>query len=103
MKMKLLKDLRRRLPWLNAYTVVAAIFFVVTFVTGDSSLYHRFTYDRKIRRIEADIERYRSELEVSRRQLERLRTPRRNDIERLAREDYRMKAPNEDLFVFSEE
>jgi cell division protein FtsB len=101
--MKLMRDLRRRFPWLNVYVVVGAVFFTVTFLTGDCSLYHRFIYDRKIRNLEADIDRYRSELEESLTQLDRLRNAQREDIERLAREEYRMKAPNEDIFVFPEE
>jgi cell division protein FtsB len=85
--------------WLNAYWVVVIAFFILTFATGDSSLYHRFIYDRKIRRLEADIEYYRKELDVNRRKLENIHTD-REGLERFAREEYLMKAPDEDLFIF---
>jgi cell division protein FtsB len=85
--------------WVNVYWLVVFAFFLLTFVTGDCSLYHRFIYDRKIRRLEADIEYFHKELETNRRKLESIHTD-REGLERFAREEYLMKAPEEDLFIF---
>ncbi|MDR3127302.1 MAG: septum formation initiator family protein [Tannerellaceae bacterium] len=84
--------------WVNVYWVVVIGFFLLTFIGGDCSLYHRYIYDRKIRRLEAEIAYYRKELEVNTKRLEGLRTD-REGLERFAREEYRMKAPGEDLFI----
>ncbi|MDR3128985.1 MAG: septum formation initiator family protein [Tannerellaceae bacterium] len=97
--MEILKGFYKKyFAWINAYWLVIIAFFLLTFATGDCSLYHRFIYDRKIRRLETDIEYYRKELEANRQKLENLHTD-REGLERFAREEYLMKAPNEDLFI----
>ena len=40
---------------INAYWLVTIVFFALTFVMGDSSLYKRYTYDEKIRSLEKEI------------------------------------------------
>lgn len=48
--MSRIKDFYNKyLSRINAYWLVTIVFFALTFVMGDSSLYKRYTYDEKIR------------------------------------------------------
>lgn len=86
------------LSWINAYWLVTIVFLVLTFTTGDSSLYKRYQYDEKIRSLEKEIRYYQEEAETNRRKLESLRTD-KEGLERFAREEYFMKKPEEDIFI----
>ena len=88
----------RYLSRVNAYWLVTIGFFALTFTTGDSSLYKRYTYDEEIRRLERAIRACKDEIETNRQKLDNLRTN-KEGLERFAREEYLMKKPNEDLFI----
>ncbi|OAV66579.1 Septum formation initiator [Bacteroidales bacterium Barb6] len=82
----------------NAYQIVAFAFVLLTFTTGDSSLYRRFTYEQKIRSLEKEIEHYQKEIEANRKRLDNLHTDKQS-LEHFAREEYLMKKPGEDIFI----
>ena len=53
--MSRIKDFYNKyLSRINAYWLVTIVFFALTFVMGDSSLYKRYTYDEKIRSLEKE-------------------------------------------------
>ncbi|MDR1814736.1 MAG: septum formation initiator family protein [Tannerella sp.] len=83
---------------LNKYWLVTIIFFVITFMIGDSNLYNRYRYDEKIRSLENEIKRYREDIERNRKKLEELQTS-KDGLEQFAREEYLMKKEDEDLFI----
>ena len=83
---------------INAYWLVTIVFFALTFVLGDSSLYKRYTYDEKIRSLEKEIKHYQKEIEVNSKKLNDLHTD-KEGLERFAREEYFMKKPNEDVYI----
>ncbi|MCS2919425.1 hypothetical protein NXW71_17220 [Parabacteroides merdae] len=57
--MSRIKDFYNKyLSRINAYWLVTIVFFALTFVMGDSSLYKRYTYDEKIRSLEKEIKHY---------------------------------------------
>lgn len=85
----------------NAYWLVTIGFFALTFTTGESSLYKRYTYDEEIRRLEKTIRECKNEIELNRKKLNDLRTN-KEGLERFAREEYLMKKPDEDLFIIKE-
>jgi cell division protein FtsB len=86
---------------LNKYWLVGIIFFVITFLFGEANLYNRYRYDDKIRALEIEIQRYRKEIENSKKQLKELHTD-KDGLERFAREEYLMKRDDEDIFLFDE-
>ncbi len=86
------------LSWINAYWLVTIAFLLVTLTVGDSSLYKRYQYDRKINELEREIDAYREETRVNSEKLRDLRTD-KEGLERFAREEYFMKRENEDLFI----
>lgn len=82
----------------NPYWLVTIGFFLLTFTTGDSSLYQRYMYDEKIRNLEKEIKHYQKEIEINSKKLHDLRTD-KEGLERFAREEYYMKRANEDIFI----
>ena len=82
-----------RVPYRHLY-----VFFALTFVMGDSSLYKRYTYDEKIRSLEKEIKHYQKEIEINSKKLNDLHTD-KEGLERFAREEYFMKKPNEDVYI----
>ncbi len=97
--MSRIKDFYNKyLSRINAYWLVTIVFFALTFVMGDSSLYKRYTYDEKIRSLEKEIKHYQKEIEINSKKLNDLHTD-KEGLERFAREEYFMKKPNEDVFI----
>ena len=97
--MSRIKDFYNKyLSRINAYWLVTIVFFALTFVMGDSSLYKRYTYDEKIRSLEKEIKHYQKEIEINSKKLNDLHTD-KEGLERVAREEYFMKKPNEDVYI----
>ena len=97
--MSRIKDFYNKyLSRINAYWLVTIVFFALTFVMGDSSLYKRYTYDEKIRSLEKEIKHYQKEIEINSKKLNDLHTD-KEGLERYAREEYFMKKPNEDVYI----
>lgn len=97
--MSCIKDFYNKyLSRINAYWLVTIVFFALTFVMGDSSLYKRYTYDEKIRSLEKEIKHYQKEIEINSKKLNDLHTD-KEGLERFAREEYFMKKPNEDVYI----
>ena len=97
--MSRIKDFYNKyLSRINAYWLVTIVFFALTFVMGDSSLYKRYTYDEKIRSLEKEIKHYQKEIEINSKELNDLHTD-KEGLERFAREEYFMKKPNEDVYI----
>ena len=97
--MSRIKDFYNKyLSRINAYWLVTIVFFALTFVMGDSSLYKRYTYYEKIRSLEKEIKHYQKEIEINSKKLNDLHTD-KEGLERFAREEYFMKKPNEDVYI----
>ena len=97
--MSRIKDFYNKyLSRINAYWLVTIVFFALTFVMGDSSLYKRYTYDEKIRSLDKEIKHYQKEIEINSKKLNDLHTD-KEGLERFAREEYFMKKPNEDVYI----
>ena len=97
--MSRIKDFYNKyLSRINSYWLVTIVFFALTFVMGDSSLYKRYTYDEKIRSLEKEIKHYQKEIEINSKKLNDLHTD-KEGLERFAREEYFMKKPNEDVYI----
>lgn len=97
--MSRIKDFYNKyLSRINAYWLVTIVFFALTFIMGDSSLYKRYTYDEKIRNLEKEIKHYQKEIEINSKKLNDLHTD-KEGLERFAREEYFMKKPNENVYI----
>jgi cell division protein FtsB len=86
---------------INKYWLAAIIFFVITFVIGDSNLKKRMSYNQEISRLKKEIDFYTKQKEETQQKLDALRGD-SESLEKLAREQYRMKRADEDLFIIVE-
>ena len=76
-------------------------FLVVIVFLDENSLIQRAQHKREISTLKSEIARYRKQYEEDTRKLKELmNNP--EALEKIAREKYLMKKPNEDLFIFEE-
>ena len=100
--MSRLKDFYDRyLSRINKYWLVTSLFLGLTFTAGDSNLYKRYVYIKKIQELEKEIKQYKEEIEINTKKLNDLRTD-KEGLERFAREEYLMKKADEDVFIIKE-
>jgi cell division protein FtsB len=86
---------------INKYRLAAIIFFVITFVIGDSTLKNRIAYNQEISRLKKEIDFYTKQKNETQQKLDALKGD-NESLEKLAREQYRMKKANEDLYIIVE-
>jgi len=82
----------------NKYYFTGAFFLIITFFIGDSTLLHRYEYNKQISELENDIAKYTKEKEENEQKLKNLKSD-NESLERFAREKYLMTKPNEELFI----
>ena len=76
-------------------------FLVVIDFLDENSLIQRAQHKREISTLKSEIARYRKQYEEDTRKLKELmNNP--EALEKIAREKYLMKKPNEDIFIFEE-
>lgn len=84
------------------YLITFAAFVVVVGFLDENSIVRRMGYANEISRLNSEIEKYRAEYEENTERLNELAVD-SGAIERIAREKYLMKKPNEDIYVFEED
>ncbi len=92
------------LPVLNfirkyKYAITLIGFAIIIGFLDENSMVRRMQYANEIRELNSDIKKYRTEYEESTEKLNEL-TTNPEAIERIAREKYLMKKPNEDIYIF---
>ena len=80
-------------------TIVA--FLVIIVFLDENSLIQRAKHQQEINTLNSEIEKYRKQYEEDTRKLKEL-TNNPEAMEKIAREKYLMKKPNEDIFIFEE-
>jgi cell division protein DivIC len=95
-----LVGLRDRLPaWMkNRYVITVIVFLVWIILLDPNNLISRAREISTRNRLEREKEYYMGRIEEDHRKLNELRTSNEN-LEKYAREQYRMKKPDEDLFI----
>ncbi len=95
-----LTGLRDRMPaWMkNRYVLTVLIFLLWIIFLDPNNLISRVREIKTRNRLEREKEYYMGRIEEDRRKLNELRTSNEN-LEKYAREQYRMKRPDEDLFI----
>lgn len=86
----------------HKYVITLATFFLYVAFLDQNSLMRRWGYSLEESRLRDEIEKYRLEYEENTERLNELMVD-SGAIERIAREKYFMKKPNEDIFVFEED
>ncbi len=92
--------LRDRMPaWMkNKYVLTLLVFLAWIILLDPNNLISRVREIKTLNRLEREKEYYMGRIEEDRRKLNELRTSNEN-LEKYAREQYRMKRPDEDLFI----
>jgi len=99
LKMDKLKILYARLkPYLNKYIITIVVFVVFIVFIDDNNVIRRVQYEIKINALRQEIKHYELYRDQSADKLEKLHSS-NAELERIAREEYLMKKPNEELFV----
>jgi cell division protein DivIC len=85
-------------PFLNKYLITLVVFLAFIIFVDENNVIRRVQYETKIRELKQDIRHYRKLSEESESKLKKLHSS-DAELERVAREDYLMKKPNEDVFI----
>jgi cell division protein FtsB len=80
------------------YLITIIGFVVLIGFLDENSMVRRAGYTKEIHDLKTEIKKYRTEYDESTKQLNQLATN-PEFIEHIAREKYRMKKPNEDVFI----
>jgi cell division protein DivIC len=85
-------------PLRNKYILTVVIFIVWLLLFDSNSLISRYKDMRELHKLKIDREYYLKRIETDRNKLHELKTNNHN-LEKFAREQYRMKKPDEDLYI----
>jgi cell division protein FtsB len=86
----------------HKYLSTTVVFVVFITFMDENNLIHRMKQNREIGQLRGKIEKYKKEYDESTQQLNEL-TENPDIREKIAREKYLMKKPNEDIYVFEKE
>jgi cell division protein FtsB len=82
----------------NKYLLTVIIFVVWVTLLDSNNLIARYKEMRELHKLKIDREYYIKRIEEDKRKLHELKTDNKN-LEKFAREQYRMKKPDEDLYI----
>ncbi len=85
----------------HKYLITLLVFGVVMVFLDENSLVQRAKHKEEIQILNSEIAKYRKQFEEDSRKLKEL-TNNPEAMEKIAREKYLMKKPNEDIFIFEE-
>lgn len=81
----------------NIYVIILSVFLVwMVFFDENSFLNHR-EFDKEIDKLNREKEYYQSEIEQDKELIEKLKNE--EDLEKFAREEYKMKKENEEIYL----
>lgn len=87
----------------HKYAITFAAFaLIIGVLDEENSLLQRFSHWREINRLNTEIEHYRNQYERDSKRLKEISSD-LDMLEKVAREKYLMKKPNEDIYVFEED
>ncbi len=82
----------------NKYFLTILVFLIWIILMDSNNLLSRVKEIRELRKLKSDKEYYTNKIEEDQSKLRELKTDNHN-LEKFAREQYRMKKPDEDLFI----
>ena len=85
----------------HKYLITIAAFLVIIVFLDENSLIQRAKHQQEINTLNSEIKKYRKQYEEDTEKLKEL-TNNPEAMEKIAREKYLMKKPNEDIFIFEE-
>ena len=85
----------------HKYLITIVAFLVIIVFLDENSLIQRAKHQQEIKTLETEIQKYHKQFEEDTEKLKEL-TSNPEALEKIAREKYLMKKPNEDIFIFEE-
>ena len=85
----------------HKYLITIVSFLVIIVFLDENSLIQRAKHQQEISTLNSEIQKYRKQFEEDTEKLKEL-TNNPEAMEKIAREKYLMKKPNEDIFIFEE-
>jgi len=85
-------------PYCNKYIIVTVFFLAMILFVGRGNVFNRIRFNREIRALEDEIERFEAQRDASKKRLDNLRIG-EEELEKTARESYLMKKDDEDVFL----
>jgi Septum formation initiator. len=82
----------------NKYVLTIIIFFVWVLLLDSNNLITRYKEMKELNKLKVDREYYIKRIDEDKQKLHELKTDNHN-LEKFAREQYRMKKPDEDLYI----
>lgn len=82
----------------NKYILTVVIFLVWLILFDSNNLVARYKEMKELKKLKREREYYIERIETDRKKLNELKTDNQN-LEKFAREQYRMKKPDEDLYI----
>jgi cell division protein FtsB len=86
------------LPLRNKYILTLIIFVVWLVLLDSNNLVARYKETKNLQKLKLEKEYYTKRIEVDQRKMKELKTDNQN-LEKFAREQYKMKKPDEDLYI----
>lgn len=83
----------------HKYLVTTILFLLIIGVLDENSLLRRYMHQREIAALKAEIKEYTDKFNEDTRKLDEINNNPKA-IEKIAREKYLMKTPDEDIFIF---
>ena len=101
-KLKLLYIKIKQNKWINKYTITLAIFAVIIIVVDDNSLVDRYKAYREKCELQKEKARYEENIKKDKEFLEAIQSDPKA-LEKFAREEYKMKGDDEDVYIIKED
>ena len=100
-KFKLLYIKIKQNKWINKYTITLLIFAIIIIFIDDNSLIDRYKAYREKQHLKKEIAEYKKQIEKDQAFLDAIKSD-SDVLEKFAREEYKMKAANEDVYIIKE-
>ena len=100
-KLKLLYIKIKQNRWINKYTVTLAIFAIIIVFVDDNSLIDRYKAYREKRELQKEKAQYEENIKKDKEFLEAIQSD-PMALEKFAREEYKMKSDDEDVYIIKE-
>ena len=101
-KLKLLYIKLKQNKWINKYTISLVVFAIIIIFIDDSSLIDRYKAYREKQELKKEKAKYEENIKKDQEFLDAIQSD-TEALEKFAREEYKMKGENEDVYIIKED
>ena len=101
-KLKLLYIKLKQNKWINKYTISLVVFAIIIIFIDDSSLIDRYKAYREKQKLKKEKAKYEENIKKDQEFLDAIQSD-TEALEKFAREEYKMKGENEDVYIIKED